>query len=306
MDEIKFSPNKRYVKFNKLIGSGSMKTVYQGYDLNEGKLVAWNTVQIDNLPKAFQSKIIQEIEILNSIKNKNQYIIDINNSWINKENRTIYFITNFATGNDLSQFIKKVKYIKLRVIKKWCKQILSGLEFLHENNIAHRDLKPSNIFINSNSGNIFIGDFGLAKISNENNKSILGTPEYMAPEVYEESYDNRIDIYSFGMCLLEFMTGEVPYSECNLAAQIWKKITEKVLPECISKINNIIAKNLILECINNDPKKRPNIKTILNHNFFLDSSNDDNLVCKDVTLYNNNEDTKSEELINNFREKEEV
>jgi WNK lysine deficient protein kinase len=305
MDEIKFSPNKRYVKFNKLIGSGSMKTVYQGYDLNEGKLVAWNTVQIDNLPKAFQSKIIQEIEILNSIKNKNQYIIDINNSWINKENRTIYFITNFATGNDLSQFIKKVKYIKLRVIKKWCKQILSGLEFLHENNIAHRDLKPSNIFINSNSGDIFIGDFGLAKISNENNKSILGTPEYMAPEVYEESYDNRIDIYSFGMCLLEFMTGEVPYSECNLAAQIWKKITEKVLPECISKINNIIAKNLILECINNDPKKRPNIKTILNHNFFLDSSNDDNLVCKDVTLYNN-EDTKSEELINNFREKEEV
>jgi len=305
MDEVKFSPNKRYVKFNKLIGSGSMKRVYQGYDLNEGKLIAWNTVEIDNLPKAFQAKIIQEIEILDSIKNKNKYIIDINNSWINKEKRTIYFITNFATGNDLSQFIKKVKYIKLKVIKKWCKQILSGLEFLHKNNIAHRDLKPSNIFINSNTGDIFIGDFGLAKVSNENNKSILGTPEYMAPEVYEECYDNRIDIYSFGMCLLEFMTGEIPYSECNLAAQIWKKITDRILPDCIDKVNIPIAKDLILKCINADPSTRLNINEILEHKFFLDTSNDDEIINKEVSLLET-EDSKSEEIINNFREKEEI
>ena len=305
MDEVKFSPNKRYVKFNKLIGSGSMKRVYQGYDLNEGKLIAWNTVEIDSLPKAFQAKIIQEIEILDSIKNKNKYIIDINNSWINKEKRTIYFITNFATGNDLSQFIKKVKYIKLKVVKKWCKQILSGLEFLHKNNIAHRDLKPSNIFINSNTGDIFIGDFGLAKVSNENNKSILGTPEYMAPEVYEECYDNRIDIYSFGMCLLEFMTGQIPYSECSLAAQIWKKITDRILPECINKVNIPIAKDLILKCINQDPKERLNIDEILKHEFFLDISNDDEIINKEVSLFEN-EDTKSEEIINNFREKEEI
>lgn len=304
MDEIIFSPSRRYIKFDKLIGSGSMKKVFQGYDLNEGKLIAWNVIEIDCLPKAFQAKIIQEIEILNSIKNKNKYIIDINNSWINKEKRIIYFITNFATGNDLSQYIKKVKYIKLKVIKKWCKQILSGLEFLHANNIAHRDLKPANIFINSNTGDIFIGDFGLAKISKENNKSILGTPEYMAPEVYEESYDNRIDIYSFGMCLLEFMTGEVPYSECSLAAQIWKKISNKILPLCITKIKDEIAKDLILKCIDENPKKRLNINEILSHDFFLDESNDDTIINKEINLFD--EDKKSEEIISKFREKEEI
>ena len=304
MDEIIFSPSRRYIKFDKLIGSGSMKKVFQGYDLNEGKLIAWNVIEIDCLPKAFQAKIIQEIEILNSIKNKNKYIIDINNSWINKEKRIIYFITNFATGNDLSQYIKKVKYIKLKVIKKWCKQILSGLEFLHANNIAHRDLKPANIFINSNTGDIFIGDFGLAIISKENNKSILGTPEYMAPEVYEESYDNRIDIYSFGMCLLEFMTGEVPYSECSLAAQIWKKISNKILPKCITKINDQIAKDLILKCIDENPINRPNINEILNHDFFLDESNDDIIINKEINLFE--EDKKSEEIISKFREKEEI
>ena len=304
MDEIIFSPSRRYIKFDKLIGSGSMKKVFQGYDLNEGKLIAWNVIEIDSLPKAFQAKIIQEIEILNSIKNKNKYIIDINNSWINKEKRIIYFITNFATGNDLSKYIKKVKYIKLKVIKKWCKQILSGLEFLHKNNIAHRDLKPSNIFINSNTGDIFIGDFGLAKISKENNKSILGTPEYMAPEVYEESYDNRIDIYSFGMCLLEFMTGEVPYSECSLAAQIWKKISNKILPICVTKLKDEIAKDLIMKCIEENPKKRLNINEILSHRFFIDESNDDMIINKEINLFD--DDKKSEEIISKFREKEEI
>ena len=115
----------------------------------------------------------------------------------------------------------------------------------------------------------------------------------------------RIDIYSFGMCLLEFMTGEIPYSECNLAAQIWKKITDKILPDCINKVNIPIAKDLILKCINADPSTRLNINEILEHKFFLDTSNDDEIINKEVSFFEN-EDSKSEEIINNFREKEEI
>ena len=107
------------------------------------------------------------------------------------------------------------------------------------------------------------------------------------------------------MCLLEFMTGEIPYSECNLAAQIWKKITNKILPECIRKISLPEAKDLILKCINEDPKKRLNINEILSHKFFLDKTNDDEVINKEVSIFEN-EDTKSEEIINNFREKEEI
>ena len=107
----------------------------------------------------------------------------------------------------------------------------------------------------------------------------------MAPEVYEESYDNRIDIYSLGMCLLEFMTGEVPYSECSLAAQIWKKISNKILPLCITKINDQIAKDLILKCIDENPINRPNINEILSHDFFLDESNDDTIINKEINLF---------------------
>lgn len=52
-----------------------------------------------------------------------------------------------------------------------------------------------------------------------------GTPEFMAPELYDEQYDDRVDVYSFGMCLLELATLEYPYSECRNAAQIYRKVT---------------------------------------------------------------------------------
>ena len=53
----------------------------------------------------------------------------------------------------------------------------------------------------------------------------LGTPEFMAPEMYEEHYDESVDVYAFGMCMLEMATSEYPYSECQNAAQIYRKVT---------------------------------------------------------------------------------
>lgn len=55
--------------------------------------------------------------------------------------------------------------------------------------------------------------------------ALAGTPEFMAPELYDEEYDDRVDVYSFGMCLLELATLEYPYSECRNAAQIYRKVT---------------------------------------------------------------------------------
>jgi len=57
----------------------------------------------------------------------------------------------------------------------------------------------------------------------------VGTPEFMAPEMYEEHYDESVDVYAFGMCMLEMATSEYPYSECQNAAQIYRKVT------CVSK-----------------------------------------------------------------------
>ena len=59
-----------------------------------------------------------------------------------------------------------------------------------------------------------------------------GTPEFMAPELYDEEYDDRVDVYSYGMCLLELATLQYPYCECRNAAQIYRKVTLVCLPAC--------------------------------------------------------------------------
>lgn len=55
--------------------------------------------------------------------------------------------------------------------------------------------------------------------------SAVGTPEFMAPEMYEERYDEAVDVYAFGMCMIEMVTSEYPYKECANPAQIFRRVT---------------------------------------------------------------------------------
>ncbi len=72
----------------------------------------------------------------------------------------------------------------------------------------------------------------------------------MAPEMYEEKgYNEKVDVYAFGMCLLEMVTGEYPYSECKNAAQIYKKVSQGIKPECLQKVNDEEVLAVINGCI---------------------------------------------------------
>ena len=137
--------------------------------------------------------------------------------------KQIVFVTEIMTSGTLKQYIHKAKRIKRKVVKKWCRQILDGLSFLHQKRIIHRDLKCDNIFINGNNSEIKIGDLGLSTLMREGQgqaQSVLGTPEFMAPELYDELYDEKVDVYAFGMCVLEMVTSDYPYCECLNAADL--------------------------------------------------------------------------------------
>lgn len=120
-----------------------------------------------------------------------------------------------------------------------------------------------------------IGDLGLAAIVGKNHAahSILGTPEYMAPELYEEDYTEMVDIYSFGMCLLEMVTMEIPYSECDSIAKIYKKVTTGIKPQALSKVTDAELKAFIEKCIA-QPRARPSATDLLKDPFFSELNND--------------------------------
>ena len=86
------------------------------------------------------------------------------------------------------------------------------------------------------------------RIPLKNEYLIAGTPEFMAPEMYEESYDESVDVYAFGMCLLEMCTQEYPYMECSNPAQIYKRVTQGIKPNALDKVKNITLRNIIEKC----------------------------------------------------------
>lgn len=97
---------------------------------------------------------------------------------------------------------------------------------------------------------IRIGDLGLAtSLGKSHTSSVIGTPEFMAPEIYEERYGTKVDIYAFGMCLLEIVTMQIPYRECQSPAQIFKKVISGALPQAIDLVLNEQLKNFILKCL---------------------------------------------------------
>ncbi|WOL06357.1 hypothetical protein Cni_G15089 [Canna indica] len=246
-------PSRRYGRFDEVLGKGAMKTVYRAFDEVNGIEVAWNQANIYDVmrsPDALQ-RMYSEVHLLSSLSHHS--IIKFHASWIGPANRTFNFITEMFTSGSLREYRQKYRHVGIRAVKSWARQILEGLVYLHGHDppVIHRDLKCDNIFVNGHLGQVKIGDLGLAAILRgaQSAHSVIGTPEFMAPEVYEEEYNELVDVYSFGMCLLEMLTSEYPYSECSNPAQIYKKVTSGKLPDAFRRIRDPEAKRFIGRCL---------------------------------------------------------
>lgn len=252
---VEIDPTGRYGRYKEVLGKGAFKKVYRAFDELEGIEVAWNQVKVADLLRNSEEleRLYSEVHLLKTLKHKN--IIKFYISWVDTRNENINFITEIFTSGTLRQYRKKHKHVDLRALKKWSRQILEGLLYLHSHDppVIHRDLKCDNIFVNGNQGEVKIGDLGLAAILRQARSahSVIGTPEFMAPELYEEEYNELVDIYAFGMCLLELVTFEYPYVECANAAQIYKKVTSGIKPASLAKVKDPRVRAFIDKCIAN-------------------------------------------------------
>ncbi|KRY33537.1 Serine/threonine-protein kinase WNK1 [Trichinella spiralis] len=282
------SVDGRFLKFEEEIGRGSFKTVFRGLDTESGVSVAWCELQETKLSKAERQRFREEAKMLKTLTHPN--IVRFYDFWeINAGKRKcIVLVTELMTSGTLKLYIKRFKKINVKVLKSWCRQILKGLAFLHSRDppVIHRDLKCDNIFITGTTGSVKIGDLGLATLKDKScPKSVIGarsasqstgrrltsTPEFMAPEMYEENYDESVDVYAFGMCMLEMITGEYPYSECQFPAHIYKKVIQGQKPQCFEKIptDSPDMREIIDRCTRLRPEERYTARDLLIHNFFM-------------------------------------
>ncbi|XP_024974056.1 probable serine/threonine-protein kinase WNK5 [Cynara cardunculus var. scolymus] len=281
LDYAEMDPSARYGRFKEILGKGATKTVYKAFDEVLAMEVAWNQVKLNDVfrsPEELQ-RLYSEVHLLKNLNHTS--IMRFYTSWIDVDKRTFNFITEMFTAGTLREYRQKYKRVHVRAIKDWARQILEGLAYLHGHNppVIHRDLKCDNIFINGHLGQVKIGDLGLAATlcGSQHAHSVIGTPEFMAPEMYEEAYNELVDIYSFGMCVLEMLTSKYPYHECSNPAQIYKKVTSGKLPKAFYEIEDAEAQEFVGKCLEN-ASSRPSARELLMEPFLVVEDHSDQLM----------------------------
>jgi len=262
----------RYRKTKYILGEGSYKTVSKAIDEEEGKEVAYNEVKIkyDDERSENEAQVLnsfsKEIALLKTVDHPN--IIKIVDYWFSEEN--FIFITELMTGGSLKDYIKKHGQLSTKLIRKWGRQILEGLRYLHglEPPIIHRDIKNENIFVNTAVGEVKIGDLGLAREKRHKRYTIVGTPHFMAREMFEgEGYTEKVDVYAFGMCLVEMATGRTPYGELKDTTEVYRCVLQGVHPRGLQEVGDPCLRGLIMQCLG-PPGTRLRADECLEHHFF--------------------------------------
>lgn len=256
----------KYTKINK-IGSGTYGIVYKAK--KDDKFYAIKKLLNYNTRYGIDKTSLREFVLLNSIIHPNLLNL-IELVWDKDE---MYIVTEWV-GENIAEVTLKPNKIKL-----WMFQLLSAIQFLHENKIMHRDLKPSNILVNND--NLIIADFGLAKhIINQSLTPKVVTIWYRAPEILTTNYhyNESIDIWSLGCIFAEIICGFPIFAfgnETLLLVEIKRmkymdKIELYIKNLDLSEIDKLNLYFIIKDMLTINPKLRKTSTEILNHVFFKD------------------------------------
>ncbi|ESR46560.1 hypothetical protein CICLE_v10000482mg [Citrus x clementina] len=277
---VKMSPPIRWRK-GELIGCGAFGRVYMGMNLDSGELLAVKQVLI---AANFASKekaqdhikeLEEEVKLLKDLSHPNivRYLGTV------REEESLNILLEFVPGGSISSLLGKFGPFPEAVMRTYTKQLLLGLEYLHNHGIMHRDIKGANILVD-NKGCIKLADFGASKQVAElatvsGAKSMKGTPYWMAPEVIRQTgHSYSADIWSVGCTVIEMATGKPPwsqqYQEVAALFHIGTTKSHPPIPENLS----VKAKDFLLKCLEKEPDLRPTASELLKHPFVTGDDED--------------------------------
>jgi serine/threonine protein kinase len=235
------------------IGRGGMATVYKAYQASVDRYVAIKVLpsQLAESPE-FAARFQQEARIIARLEHP--HILPVFD--YGESDGVAYFVMRYLEAGTLKDRMESRRPLPLQEIDRIFTQLADALSYAHGHGIVHRDLKPANALIDS-QGNIFLTDFGIAKLLESasprltQTDAIMGTPSYISPEqAQSHPVDQRSDIYSLGIILYEMATGQVPYVADTPLAVLFKHISDplpppsQVKPDIPQSIEQVILKAL--------------------------------------------------------------
>ncbi len=209
MDKEIIISNRYHVK--RKIGEGGMAKVYLAYDRHFEREVALKILKKENIDEKKIKSFKREAHTLGLLNDPN--IVSIYD--VGEENGIHYIANEYVDGMTLKEYISTCSPIPVDEVINITSQILSGLKHAHNKGVVHKDIKSQNILIDSKR-NVKITDLGIADIIDEEitrTQSLMGTPQYVAPEILNrDELTIQSDIYSVGILLYELMVGKAPFT----------------------------------------------------------------------------------------------
>ncbi|XP_057257845.1 mitogen-activated protein kinase kinase kinase 19 isoform X2 [Pezoporus wallicus] len=258
-----------------VLGKGAYGTVYCGLT-SQGQLIAVKQLVLDTsdqvrTEKEYQ-KFHEEVDLLKTLKHIN--IVTYLGTCL--EDNILSIFMEFVPGGSISSIIHRFGPLPEIVLRKYTKQILQGVAYLHDNCVVHRDIKGNNVMLMPN-GIVKLIDFGCARrlawvslsgTQSEMLKSVHGTPYWMAPEVINESgYGRKSDIWSIGCTVFEMATGKPPLASMDrIAAMFYIGAHRGLMPSLPDRFS-VTAVDFVHACLTRDQHERPSALQLLDHPF---------------------------------------
>jgi tetratricopeptide (TPR) repeat protein len=245
----------------KLLGSGGMGAVYQAWDEELGVVVALKLIRPDIAtdPQAaaeVERRFKRELVLARQVTHKN--VVRIHD--LGEIGGVKYITMQFVHGQSLAAVLKERGKLPTVDALRIARQVVAGLVAAHEAGVVHRDLKPANIML-GDEDHVYIVDFGIARsaASGATEGVVMGTLEYMTPEQARGlPPDQRVDIYSFGLILLDMLTGSQRTASAG-SAMVELMDRMQRAPQSARAIEADVPEGLdqiIARCVQPDPAQR--------------------------------------------------
>lgn len=238
------------------LGRGAMGVVYKARDPFIGRLVALKTINTNLVDRPdLLERFYQEAQSAGKLQHPN--IVTIFE--LGQEKDTPFIAMEYLNGESLEKTIVQQTELPLALRVGYIVRICQALEYAHKNRVVHRDIKPGNIMVNS-EGVVKVVDFGIARLvdfSRTHTNLMIGTPAYMAPELFrkkKEKANERTDIWAVGVTFYELVCNQRPFSGdgYDIIRSIMEDefpVVSSLVPDCPSEVESVIQRMLCKESV---------------------------------------------------------